>query len=185
MKEIKLYTKTGDKGITSLFSGKRVPKHDIRIKAYGAIDELNAWLGLIRDTANFDYAQSTLIQIQKQLMTVASQLAIDHQNDYPNNLITIQPNDVLFIEHEIDRLTERLPPLKNFIIPGGNVLVSYTHLARSVCRRAERCVTELDHQNPVSSVIIAYINRLSDYFFTLSRIFALDLKSEEVKWSGN
>ena len=185
MKEIKLYTKTGDKGITSLFSGKRVPKHDIRIKAYGAIDELNAWLGLIRDTANFDYAQSTLIQIQKQLMTVASQLANDQQNDYPNNLIAIQPNDVQFIEHEIDRLTERLPPLKNFIIPGGNVLVSYTHLARSVCRRAERCVTELDHQNPVSWVIIAYVNRLSDYFFTLSRIFALDLKSEEVKWSGN
>ena len=85
MKEIKVYTKTGDKGITSLFSGKRVPKHDIRIKAYGAIDELNAWLGLIRDTANFDYAQSTLIQIQKQLMTIASQLAVDYQNDYPHS----------------------------------------------------------------------------------------------------
>ena len=185
MKEIKVYTKTGDKGITSLFSGKRVPKHDIRIKAFGAIDELNAWLGLIRDTANFENTQSTLIQIQKQLMTVASQLAIDCQNNYPNNLIPLQPNDVQFIEKEIDKLTERLPPLKNFIIPGGNILVSYTHLARSVCRRAERSVTELDNQNPVPAIVIAYINRLSDYFFTLSRIFALDLKAEEVKWSGN
>ena len=185
MKETKVYTKTGDKGITSLFSGKRVPKHDIRIKAYGTIDELIAWLGLIRDTTDFEYATSALVEIQKKLMTVASQLAIESQKDFPETLTPIQPNDVQFIEQQIDLLTERLPPLKNFVIPGGHVLVSYTHLARSVCRRAERYVSELDHKAHISATLIAYINRLSDYFFTLSRIFALDLEIEEVKWNGN
>ena len=185
MKEFKVYTKTGDNGITSLVSGKRVPKHDIRIKAYGTIDELIAWLGLIRDTTNFDYAIVPLVRIQKQLMTVASQLAAESQEDFPKNLTPLQPEEVQFIEHEIDQLTEKLPPLRNFIIPGGHVLISYTHLARSVCRRAERYVTELDHQAPVSATLIAYINRLSDYFFTLSRMFALDLEIEEVKWNGN
>ena len=185
MKEIKVYTKTGDNVVTSLFSGKRVPKHDIRIKAYGTIDELTAWLGLIRDTTDFDYAKTTLVRIQKQLMTVASQLAVESQKDFPKNLTPLQPEEVQFIEKEIDLLTDRLPPLKNFVIPGGHILVSYTHLARSVCRRAERYVTELDHQAPVSATLIAYINRLSDYFFTLSRIFALDLEIEEVKWNGN
>ena len=185
MKEIKVYTKTGDNGVTSLFSGKRVPKHDIRIKAYGTIDELTAWLGLIRDATDFDYAKTTLVRIQKQLMTVASQLAVESQKDFPKNLTPLQPVEVQFIEKEIDLLTDRLPPLKNFVIPGGHILVSYTHLARSVCRRAERYVTELDHQAPVSATLIAYINRLSDYFFTLSRIFALDLEIEEVKWNGN
>ena len=185
MKETKVYTKTGDNGITSLFSGERVPKHDIRIKAYGSIDELNAWLGLIRDSSKFDYVKSTLVKIQKQLMTIASQLAIKSQNDIPKNLVPIQKNKVQFLEQEIDILTKRLLPLKNFIIPGGHIIVSYTHLARAVCRRAERHVTELDHQEPVSPNLIAYINRLSDYLFTLSRIFALDLEIEEVKWDGN
>ena len=185
MKEIKVYTKTGDNGITSLVSGKRVPKHDIRIKAYGTIDELIAWLGLIRDTSHFNYSEGTLIRIQKQLMTVASQLAVESEKDFPKNLKPLQPEEVTFVENQIDSLTERLPQLRNFIIPGGHVLISYTHLARSVCRRAERYVTELDHATPVSATLIAYINRLSDYFFTLSRIFALDLEVEEVKWNGN
>jgi len=185
MKEMKVYTKTGDNGITSLVSGKRVPKHNIRIKAYGTIDELIAWLGLIRDTSPFDYAEFTLVRIQKQLMTVASQLAVESEKDFPKNLKPLQPEEVSFIENEIDTLTDRLPPLRNFVIPGGHVLVSYTHLARSVCRRAERYVTELDHETPVSATLIAYINRLSDYFFTLSRAFALDLEVEEVKWNGN
>ena len=109
----------------------------------------------------------------------------DAQKDFPKNLTPLQPEEVQFIEKEIDLLTDRLPPLKNFVIPGGHILVSYTHLARSVCRRAERYVTELDHQAPVSATLIAYINRLSDYFFTLSRIFVLDLEIEEVKWNGN
>ena len=185
MEEIKIYTKTGDNGTTSLFSGKRIPKYDIRIKAYGSIDELNAWLGLIRDSSNFDYAKSTLVRIQKQLMVVASQLAIESQNDFPENLVPIQRDEVRFLEQEIDLLTERLLPLKNFVIPGGHMLVSYTHLARSVCRRTERYITELNHQESVSPSIIAYVNRLSDYLFTLSRIFALDLDIIEIKWNGN
>ena len=130
MKEIKVYTKTGDNGITSLVSGKRVPKHDIRIKAYGTIDELIAWLGLIRDTSPFNYSEGTLIRIQKQLMTVASQLAVESEKDFPKNLKPLQPEEVTFVENQIDSLTERLPQLRNFIIPGGHVLISYTHLAR-------------------------------------------------------
>jgi cob(I)alamin adenosyltransferase len=185
MREMKVYTKTGDSGITSLISGKRVPKHNIRIKAYGTIDELVAWLGLIRDNTEFEYALAPLVRIQRQLMTVASQLAAESEKDFPRNLNPLQPDEVRFIEKEIDQLTEKLPPLRNFVIPGGHILVSYTHLARSVCRRAERYVTELDQHTPISATLIAYINRLSDYFFTLARMFAQDLEVEEVKWDGN
>ena len=185
MKNSKVYTKTGDSGITSLISGKRVPKHDIRIKAYGTIDELIAWLGLIRDITATTDIKNTLLEIQKQLMTIAAELSIESKKDLPKNLIPIQPNAVNYVENEIDILTAKLPPLKNFVIPGGHVLISHAHLARCVCRRAERCVTELDEEVSVSSTIIAYMNRLSDYFFTLSRTFALELDVEEIKWNGN
>ncbi|MGB1635083.1 MAG: ATP:cob(I)alamin adenosyltransferase, partial [Flavobacteriaceae bacterium] len=119
MREMKVYTKTGDSGITSLISGKRVPKHNIRIKAYGTIDELVAWLGLIRDNTEFEYALAPLVRIQRQLMTVASQLAAESEKDFPRNLNPLQPDEVRFIEKEIDQLTEKLPPLRNFVIPGG------------------------------------------------------------------
>ena len=185
MRENKVYTKTGDKGITSLISGKRVPKHDIRIKAYGSIDELIAWIGLIRDTTNLSYVKSTLMEVQSQLMTVAAQLAVDTDEYFPSNLKPIETNSITFIEKEIDNLTEKLPPLKNFVIPGGHKLISYAHIARCITRRSERYVTELDQKIPISGTLIAYINRLSDYFFTLSRTFASELKIEEVKWSGN
>jgi len=118
-------------------------------------------------------------------MTVASQLAIDSEKDFPKNLKPLENKTVGFIEEEIDRLTEELPPLRNFVIPGGHVLISYAHIARSICRRAERHVTELDQQAPISATLIAYVNRLSDYFFTLSRTFASELEVEEVKWNGN
>ncbi len=185
MKENKVYTKTGDNGITSLMSGKRVPKHDIRIKAYGAIDELIAWLGLIRDTANTIEIKGTLIKVQKQLMVVAAELATDSKTDFPSNLKPLENETIIFIEDEIDKLTFKLPPLRNFIIPGGHVLISYCHIARCICRRAERHVTELDQEIKISGIIIAYVNRLSDYFFTLSRVFAHELEIKEVKWSGN
>jgi cob(I)alamin adenosyltransferase len=185
MEKRKIYTKTGDSGITSLISGKRVPKHDTRIKAYGSVDELISWLGLIRDTTQTNTIQTTLLEIQKQLMTVAAELAVETEKEFPKNLNTIQSEAVDFIEVEIDNLTDKLPPLRNFVIPGGHVLVSYSHLARCVCRRAERFVTELDHQSPISATLIAYMNRLSDYLFTLSRTFAKDLEIEEIKWSGN
>ena len=185
MSKYKLYTKTGDDGTTSLFSGKRVSKHHVRIKAYGTIDELIAWLGLIRDITTTIDTKTTLLEIQKQLMTIATELSIESKKDLPKNLIPIQPIAVKHIETKIDILTARLPPLKNFVIPGGHVLISYAHLARCVCRRAERYVTELDKEISISSTIIAYMNRLSDYFFTLSRTFALELDVEEIKWNGN
>ena len=185
MKSNKVYTKTGDSGFTSLISGKRVPKHDIRIKAYGTIDELIAWLGLIRDKTSTTDIKTTLLEIQKQLMTIAAELSIESKKDLPKNLIPIQPIAVKHIENKIDILTAKLPPLKNFLIPGGHVLISYSHLARCVCRRAERYVTELDEEVSISSSIIAYMNRLSDYFFMLSRTFAFELDIEEIKWSGN
>jgi len=185
MRVNKVYTKTGDNGETSLISGKRVPKHDIRIKAYGAIDELIAWSGLIRDTSENSEIQSTLMEIQKQLMTVAAQLAIDSEKDFPKNLKPLENKTVVFLENEIDKLTADLPPLRNFVIPGGHILISYAHIIRSICRRAERHVTELDQHAPISATIIAYVNRLSDYFFTLSRTFAYELEVEEIKWNGN
>jgi len=185
MKSNKVYTKTGDSGFTSLISGKRVPKHDIRIKAYGTIDELISWLGLIRDITSTTDIKTTLLEIQKQLMTIAAELSIESKKDLPKNLIPIQPIAVKHIENKIDILTVKSPPLKNFLIPGGHVLISYSHLARCVCRRAERYVTELDEEVSISSSIIAYMNRLSDYFFMLSRTFAFELDIKEIKWSGN
>ena len=185
MLEHKIYTKTGDSGITSLISGKRVPKHDIRINAYGTVDELIAWMGLMRDTTENQNTKSILLEIQNHLMTIASQLSIEEGGNFPKNLHPIQAQSVSFIEQEIDRLTASLPPLKNFILPGGHSSVSYAHLARCVCRRAERYVTELDQISPVSSILIAYMNRLSDYFFTLARTFAVEFDVEEIKWCGN
>jgi cob(I)alamin adenosyltransferase len=136
MKSNKVFTKTGDSGFTSLNSGKRVPKHDIRIKAYGTIDELIAWLGLIRGITSTTDIKTTLLEIQKQLMTIAAEFSIESKKDLLKNLIPIQPIDVKHIENKIDILTAKLPPLKDFLIPGGHVLISYSHLARCVCRRA-------------------------------------------------
>ena len=185
MSKYKLYTKTGDDGTTSLFSGKRVSKHHVRIKAYGTIDELNAWIGLIRNDKIADETNSFLIKIQYELMTIASQLADDTSAITQNlrgKIIPITFKNITEIESEIDKINSELPELKNFIIPGGHVLISYTHLARCTCRRAERFITKLKDKEEVSSVIIAYVNRLSDYLFILSRKFSKDFDVEEIKW---
>ncbi len=175
---MKVYTKTGDDGTTSLFSGKRVSKHHTRIKAYGTIDELNAWIGLIRDQTE-GKIQKELVQIQQLLMTIGSQLANDKSDlDFDG----VSTNDVKMLETQIDKMTELLPSLKNFVIPGGHPLVSYTHLARCVCRRAERFITELNEKEPIEKEIIFFINRLSDYLFTLSRKFTYEMQVEEIKW---
>ena len=178
MLEMKVYTKTGDDGTTSLFSGKRVPKHDLRIKAYGTIDELNSWVGLIRDQASKD-SQDELIEIQRNLMTLGSQLANDGA-DFP--IKKISQTEVAALEQHIDKITSALPELKNFVIPGGHPLISHTHLARCVCRRAERYITELKEVSPIDLEILFYVNRLSDYFFTLARKFTQDLNIAETKW---
>lgn len=179
MKKIKVYTKTGDDGTTSLFSGKRVAKHHIKIKAYGSIDELNSWLGWIRDQNIAPERKDEIIKIQKDLMIISSQLAND---GVELDIVPVGQNEVTLLEEYIDKMTDSLPPLKNFVIPGGHTLVSSTHLARSVCRRAERIITELNDNEPIDSVLIFYINRLSDYLFTLSRKLGFDLAVKEEKW---
>jgi len=183
MKENKVYTKTGDDGTTSLNSGLRVKKHHIRVAAYGSIDELNAWVGLIRDTTADIIDREFLMLLQNHLMVLGTQLSTVREEDLPTDFIDpINDPHILEIENEIDRISMDLPPLKNFVLPGGHTLVSYSHLARCVCRRAERHITELNANERVSPYVIAFVNRLSDYFFVLSRKFSIDLDLNENKW---
>lgn len=183
MKENKVYTKTGDDGTTSLNSGLRVKKHHIRVAAYGSIDELNAWVGLIRDTTADILDREFLMLLQNHLMVLGTQLSTVREEDLPTDFIDpINDPHILEIENEIDRISMNLPPLKNFVLPGGHPLVSYSHLARCVCRRAERHITELNANERVSPYVIAFVNRLSDYFFVLSRKFSIDLDLNENKW---
>lgn len=183
MKENKVYTKTGDDGTTSLNSGLRVKKHHIRVAAYGSIDELNAWVGLIRDTTADILDREFLMMLQNHLMVLGTQLSTVREEDLPTDFIDpINDSHILEIENEIDRISIDLPPLKNFVLPGGHPLVSYSHLSRCVCRRAERHITELNANERVSPYIIAFVNRLSDYFFVLSRKFTCDLDLDENKW---
>ena len=183
MEENKVYTKTGDDGTTSLNSGLRVKKHHIRVAAYGSIDELNAWVGLIRDTTADILDREFLMLLQNHLMVLGTQLSTVREEDLPTDFIDpINDPHILEIENEIDRISMDLPPLKNFVLPGGHPLVSYSHLARCVCRRAERHITELNANERVSPYVIAFVNRLSDYFFVLSRKFSLDLDLKENKW---
>ncbi len=176
---MKIYTRTGDNGKTSLLSGKRVDKHDKRIVAYGSVDELNSLMGIVRDFSPKKY-QNEIFKIQNKLMIIASQLSND--KNY-KNLPNISIKDTEFLENAIDRMTIELDPLKNFIIPGGNKLVSFTHLARCVCRRAEVNITELKEKEDLNREILLFINRLSDYLFTLARFFSKVLKINELKWN--
>jgi len=183
MKENKVYTKTGDDGTTSLNSGLRVKKHHIRVAAYGSIDELNSWVGLIRDSVDDLLDSEFLLTLQNHLMVLGTQLSTVREEDLPTDFIDpIEEMHILEIENEIDRISLYLPPLKNFVLPGGHPLISYSHLARCVCRRAERHITELNANERVSPFVIAFVNRLSDYFFVLSRKFTQDLEIEENKW---
>ncbi len=176
---MKIYTRTGDNGKTSLLSGKRVNKHNKRIVAYGSIDELNSLMGIIRDFSPNKYKDEIFL-IQNKLMIIASQLSND--KNY-KNIPNINKKDTEFLENSIDRMTSKLEPLKNFIIPGGNKLVSFTHLARCVCRRAEINITRLREKEDINKEILLFINRLSDYLFTLARFFSKILKINELKWN--
>ena len=177
----RIYTKTGDTGKTALIGGTRVPKYDQRIKAYGTVDELKSWVGLLRDKINDTGQQEILVEIQDRLFTIESLLAQDG-SESNRMLPQLQVSDVEFLEKQIDLMNESLPPIKSFVLPGGHELVSYTHIARTVCRRAERIIIELNEIHPVDSLIIKYMNRLSDYFFVLSRKLTLDLDVEETAW---
>jgi cob(I)alamin adenosyltransferase len=179
---MKIYTRKGDDGSTSLVGGKRVPKHDIRVEAYGSVDELISWVGLLRDHPENKNHQKLLIYIQEQLMICAASLASDPENP-GNKLFSPDPDCVTKLENEIDRLEGSLKPLTGFIIPGGHILVSYCHITRCVCRRAERSILRLNRTEKTPEIINKFINRLSDYFFVLSRNISLNLDIEEVKWS--
>jgi len=179
---VKIYTKTGDKGKTGLYGGKRVYKSDERIEAYGTIDELNAFIGLLYDSIEFAEIKNELSEIQDRLFTIGSSLASDP--DKIEDLIKpdLKETDIISLEQSIDKYSENLPPLKHFILPGGNVIVSTCHVARTICRRAERNVIALHQKQEVEEIIIRYLNRLSDYLFVLSRQLSHLLKIEEKKW---
>lgn len=178
---MKVYTKTGDKGQTSLFGGKRISKSDLRIESYGTVDELNSWIGLIRDQDINSAQTAVLIEIQDRLFTLGSMLASDPEKPL-KNIPLIEDKDITFLEEEMDRMDEELPQMKSFVLPGGNVIVSYCHLARCVCRRAERMVIRLSEESKVDEIDIRYLNRLSDYLFVLSRKVTLDKNSTETPW---
>jgi cob(I)alamin adenosyltransferase len=179
----RVYTKTGDRGTTSLIGGTKVLKSHERIEAYGTIDELNAYIGLCRDLVEIPAIKTVLKEIQDRLFTVGSALACDPSKESKLKIPDLKENDVFFLESEIDKLDEELQPLQFFILPGGHPTVSNIHIARCVCRRSERLIVKLllpDEEH--DHLIIKYINRLSDYLFVLGRYVALKLNVEEQQW---
>jgi cob(I)alamin adenosyltransferase len=185
---MKIYTKTGDKGTTALFGGTRVPKDHIRIESYGTVDELNSYIGLIRDQEIDSHYKKILIEIQDRLFTVGAILATPPEKEVKKNgelrlqKLGIIASDIELLEIEIDSMEEALPPMTHFVLPGGHTTVSYCHIARCVCRRAERLAVHLDHNESASEIVIMYLNRLSDYLFVLARKLSDDLNAEETKW---
>lgn len=182
--EWKIYTKTGDKGETSLIGGTRVPKFHERIEAYGTLDELNSFIGLVRDQAIDAQTKMLLIEIQDRIFTAESILALDPAHEPLRKLPEILEEDILKLENAIDVMNETLPPIANFILPGGHPVVSYCHIARTVCRRAERLVIKLSQYSKVNELVIKYLNRLSDYLFVLSRKMTRDFGAEETPWKA-
>jgi cob(I)alamin adenosyltransferase len=181
---MKIYTKVGDGGMTGLFGGPRVPKDDLRVAAYGDVDELNSVLGLVR--ADVTGEIDTLVsRVQSELFTLGAQLATPHVEEAPKGVPTINEADIERMEHEIDRFDTELEPLKAFILPAGTRGASTLHLARTVCRRAERAVVTLSHHEPVPPLSIKYLNRLSDWLFTLARLANHRAGVPEAKWEPN
>jgi len=185
---MKIYTKTGDKGTTALFGGTRVPKHHIRIESYGTVDELNSYLGLIRDQDINQYYKDVLIHIQDRLFTVGAILATDPQKAILKsgkerlNIPKISSEDLELLEREIDTMNDSLPPMTHFVLPGGHQTVSFCHIARCVCRRTERLATALNELEAIDPITLMYLNRLSDYLFVLARKLSNDLQADEIKW---
>jgi len=178
---MKIYTKTGDKGFTSLIGGTRVPKYHLRIESYGTVDELNSYIGLIRDQDISAHDKDLLKQVQDRLFTIGSSLASD-----PGKSRMVIPDlhieDITLLENEMDAMNGYLPELRHFILPGGNNVISYCHIARCVCRRAERLSVHLATESSVDEKVIIYLNRLSDYLFTLARKITYDAKVAENQW---
>lgn len=178
---MKIYTKKGDQGHTGLIGGKRVSKSDTRIEAYGAVDELNSYLGLIRDQDVLSTKKQEIISLQNDLFVIGSHLAMDPENK-AFELPAFDVQSVTELEHAMDSMDKGLEPLKSFILPGGHEVVSYLHISRCICRRAERLVVALSVTEEVSSDILMFLNRLSDYLFVLSRWASKVLEAEEIPW---
>lgn len=178
---MKIYTKTGDLGTTSLFGGKRVSKAELRIETYGTVDELNSWIGVLRDQEVNTSRKEIFLNIQDRLFTIGSHLATEPGNTRVK-IPALAEEDVLFLEQQIDRMESDLPPMRSFVLPGGHSSVSFGHVARTVCRRAERLVIALHQSEPMEPMVMKYLNRLSDYIFVLTRQMARDLRAEESPW---
>lgn len=178
---MKIYTKKGDSGTTGLIGGTRLPKHHIRIESYGNVDELNSYIGLIRDLSSNNDINEQLLEIQDRLFTIGSHLAADPEKN-SMKLPELHASDIESLEQWIDDMDVTLEPMKSFVLPGGHPVVSHTHIARCVCRRAERSIVHLAANETVEAVIPSYMNRLSDYLFILSRKFTHDLKATETPW---
>lgn len=185
---MKIYTKTGDKGTTALFGGTRVPKHHIRIDSYGTVDELNSHIGLIRDQQIDQHHKDMLIAIQDRLFTVGATLATDPKKAILKsgkerlNIPKVSLEDIQRLENEIDQMNASLPEMTHFVLPGGHQTVSFCHIARCVCRRAERLASALNDLEPFPSETLMYLNRLSDYLFVLARKLSHDLQADEIQW---
>ncbi|SHF92824.1 cob(I)alamin adenosyltransferase [Cnuella takakiae] len=181
----KIYTKTGDAGHTGLIGGTKVPKNDLRIETYGTVDELNSWMGMVNDQFNHPELKAEIKEIQDRLFTIGSLLATDHSKQTKMALPDLHESDVQLLESRIDIMTDQLPEMKSFILPGGHPTVSSIHVARCVCRRAERLAVSLQmHDVPVEALVIQYLNRLSDYLFTLARYAGMVLGAEEIPWKA-
>ncbi|MBP6794945.1 MAG: cob(I)yrinic acid a,c-diamide adenosyltransferase [Saprospiraceae bacterium] len=177
---MKIYTKTGDTGQTSLYGGKRLSKSNLRVEAYGTLDELNSWLGLLKDEIHGTHIKELIKEIQDRIFTISAHIASDPEKDMP--LPDIFDHDIALLEVEIDKMNEHLKPLQYFILPGGHRKVSEIHIVRTVCRRSERMIVALSEQSKVEPIIIIYLNRLSDFLFVLARFIAKELDVEETKW---
>ncbi|MEQ1588350.1 MAG: cob(I)yrinic acid a,c-diamide adenosyltransferase [Cyclobacteriaceae bacterium] len=180
---MKIYTKTGDQGSTSLFGGKRVSKADLRIDTYGTVDELNSWIGVLRDQSINQSRKEILVEIQDRLFTIGSILATEPENTKVK-IPSLAESDIELLENKMDEMDAALPPMRFFVLPGGHTSVSFGHVTRTVCRRAERLVIALDQTEKVDPLVIKYMNRLSDYLFMLCRTMAHELKAEETPWKS-
>jgi len=185
---MKIYTKTGDKGTTSLFGGTRVPKYDLRIEAYGTVDELNSYIGLIRDQKIDKHTSIILLKIQHELFALGSMLATPPEKKVLKsgkerlNISKTNAKSIELLENEMDTMNESLPVMTHFILPGGHTTVSFCHIARCICRRAERISTQLSDESSIEPQILVYLNRLSDYLFVLARKLTIDNEAQEIKW---
>lgn len=185
---MKIYTKTGDKGTTSLYGGTRVPKYHLRIEAYGTVDELNSYIGLIKDQKIDEKSADALLRIQNELFTLGSMLATPAEKEILKsgkerlNIPKITEVSILTLETEIDAMNENLPQMTHFVLPGGHTTVSYCHIARCICRRAERISVQLNDETEIAQVILTYLNRLSDYLFVLARKLTYDNQIAEIPW---